>query len=471
MNPFKYRAPPNQHTLTPLANEPTPKRATRNDSPYTDPEMLSEHPHPSSTSTFDLLIPKPHLRLTHSHLLLPPTPTMPSTRTAEEADLDSDNNERVPVRARTAELSDKDVDELMSDSTLNLDVVAHIPPPATDPLQIQGWDTYSTMENLNSTQISKWNEETGAKLLAYKASGGKLDGREDIKKLRDILTERLNLKTPPVIAPPSPEHPGGGKNLGPFCSLIKGIPPVQVQELERTRFISTPELTVFFIPLPQPAFHFVTMLMEFFFIDETDRESELEVAKFVGETLFPTSGTSKVSTAIRRIVADHRDNIPAPIRDVDSCLRYLRASIEVKRLNILSQKDIGTGLGQSYPAWNVYICPPTNDHLAMKKWRETIRDTTFATFINGTGSTVKLFKCTICRGIDHPTGMCPFPNQPGWVKNSPDISPAIDAILNANQDNDGARGPRPNTRARGATHTTRGRSLATRGNRGTTRNK
>ena len=432
--------------------------------------MLSEPVHPPSTSTFDLLIPKPHLRLTHNRLL-PPTLSMPPMRTAEEADLDSDNNERVPVRAKTVDLSDKDVDELMGDPSFNLDVVAHIPPPTTDPLQIQGWDTYSTMENLNMTQISKWNEETSAKLLAYKASGGRLDSREDIKKLREILTAKLNLNTPPVIAPPSPEQPGGSKNLGPFCSLIKGILPQQAQELEEMRFISTPELTVFFIPLPQPAFHFVTMLMEFFFIDETDRQSELEVAKFVGDTLFPTSGTSKTSTAIRRIVADHRDNIPAPILDVDSCLRYLRASIEVKRLNILSQKDIGTGQGQSYPAWNIYICPPTNDHLAIKKWREIIRDTTFATFINSASSTVKLFKCTICRGIDHPTGMCPFPSQPGWVKNTPDISPAVDAILNANQENENTRGPRPTTRARGAAHTTRGRPFAMRGNRGTARNK
>jgi hypothetical protein len=75
-----------------------------------------------------------------------------------------------------------------------------------------------------------WNQETGAKLLAYKAFSGKITECDEISKLHDLIKTDLNLATNPIIAPPSPKLTGEGKEVGPFCALVKGILPKKAVE-------------------------------------------------------------------------------------------------------------------------------------------------------------------------------------------------------------------------------------------------
>jgi len=56
-----------------------------------------------------------------------------------------------------------------------LDILNYVPRPMLDPLHIHGWDAYTTMDNLSSFQVTSWNNETSAKVLAYKAYGGRID--------------------------------------------------------------------------------------------------------------------------------------------------------------------------------------------------------------------------------------------------------------------------------------------------------
>lgn len=205
------------------------------------------------------------------------------------------------------------------------------------------------------------------------------------------------------------------------------------------RLISTADLTVFFIPYPQPPYVFITTLKGFLFLDEKDKNSEEEVANIVGNTLFSTNDSSDTISHIKRFLAKYNDNIPATIKDVETTLRYLRSSITVRRLNLLKKENIGTGEGESYPAWNIYINPPTTNLQALTVWRNAIRKITFITKEDGAGRTYKEFRCTVCHSSDHPGGLCPYPSLENWLHKPPLSSPALEALLNPAPNQDSQR--------------------------------
>ena len=190
------------------------------------------------------------------------------------------------------------------------------------------------------------------------------------------------------------------------------------------------------------------------------------MADFVAETMFSSDSTPNRSPQFRRFIARNRDNIPAAIESIDDAIRYIRTSITAKRLNLVKKEDIGTGEGTAHPAWNIFIHPPTSNHLALIEWRQSIRTIVFFTDMNGAGRAARPFNCTVCRSIAHPSGMCPYPTQRGWIPPLSDPSPALDALLNpaqatrANRTN-APRGSdsRPSNRGRNA-NVRRGRNSA-----------
>ena len=165
---------------------------------------------------------------------------------------------------------------------------------------------------------------------------------------------------------------------------------------------------------------------------------------------------------IKRILVKYRDNLPAIITKLEDAIRYLRKSITVQRLDLVRKEDIGTGEGKVQPTWNVYIFPPTRNHLALREWRKFIRNITFITDSNGAGKTTKIFCCTTCRSEDHPGGMCPYPSLDGWIAPAPAHSPALEGIINRPDSSQSGRNS--NARGRGAPNN-RSRAHKSRGGR------
>ena len=130
-----------------------------------------------------------------------------TTRTADEADLSPDDGERDSIRPRTDNDNEAlDTDLTMAEHANELDILNFIPIPPIDPLNIHGWDSYSTMDNLNPFQITTWKNDPGAKLFVYKANGGRIDDRAEISKIHNSITTVLSLPVPPTIAPPTPDQ-------------------------------------------------------------------------------------------------------------------------------------------------------------------------------------------------------------------------------------------------------------------------
>ena len=191
-------------------------------------------------------------------------------RTAEEAELSDPSSPRDPIRPRTENANKEDTTTSPADNEQDdaLDALTYLRAPSGDPLEIHGWDEVTTLGHLNAALRAMWVNERGAKVLAYKAYGEKIDDRDGLAKLRDDIKTALGLAELPTVAPPISETGKSKKDAPPFCALVKGISPEAAQELINRvstcwqptpynlttpqRFISTEKSTTLFIPFSPP---------------------------------------------------------------------------------------------------------------------------------------------------------------------------------------------------------------------------
>lgn len=204
---------------------------------------------------------------------------------------------------------------------------------------------------------------------------------------------------------------------------------------------------------------FVTTLKGFIFLDESEHETEALVKHVVQRTLFGGEDLGPTMES-KRLLAYFRDNIPHPMNSsVHEALRFINASVVIKRFELVKKEDIGTG-EEGHPAWNVFIAPATNDHTALKDWIAKVRLVTFATEANGAGTSKRIYTCSICHSEGHPGGMCEFTKAPGWINPAPANSPALESLINATQT---ALATRPVIRKQVASAYPRGRGTNARG--------
>ena len=107
-------------------------------------------------------------------------------------------------------------------------------------------------------------------------------------------------------------------------------------------------------------------------------------------------------------------------------------SMEVKRLDVREKK------GALSPRFNVYAdSKHIEDHNVWGKIRHFLATRQYISTMIGRGtSNMAPFNCGICHSVDHPRGLCPFPDVPGW--NGPARRPE-----GMNNRVDGSRGPSP----------------------------
>ena len=96
---------------------------------------------------------------------------------------------------------------------------------------------------------------------------------------------------------------------------------------------------------------------------------------------------------------------------------YLRAQNMILNMvnSILVEfLDFRTSGGGPSPRWNIYVMPPTTHILTWSKVQAHAFQMSHPCILNGTGTTCRLFSCSICHSFDHPHSLCPFPNTPAW---------------------------------------------------------
>ena len=191
------------------------------------------------------------------------------------------------------------------------------------------------------------------------------------------------------------------------------------------------------------------------FLDLKPPHTETMVNDIVAATLFEGDGDCETTMRVKRFLATNRDDVPTEYITMSDVVKYLRKTIVIERLELVKREDIGTGVGKTHPAWNIYIRPPTTKFDGLREWRDIIQRTSFITLSFSAGTTYRTFRCTVCRSENHPTGMCRYPDQVGWVKPSPPASAALEDTPSPTTTTQG--GPSTSRGGRGAPNNGRGR--------------
>jgi hypothetical protein len=98
-----------------------------------------------------------------------------------------------------------------------------------------------------------------------------------------------------------------------------------------------------------------------------------------------------------------------PMTDVYALEEFLN-SMEVKRLNVKEKK------GALSPHFNVYTnSKHIQDHNIWGKIQHILASRQYYSTMLGRGTTsIAPFNCGICHRVNHPHGLCPFPEVAGW---------------------------------------------------------
>ncbi|KAJ7573791.1 hypothetical protein C8J56DRAFT_1065712 [Mycena floridula] len=131
---------------------------------------------------------------------------------------------------------------------------------------------------------------------------------------------------------------------------------------------------------------------------------------------------------IRQHNTTFRDQRPAIIPAAQVHLDFVN-SIDIRHIHI------NYSGGQPGNAINVYADFPFSSMSGYMELHRIVTRLRFRTIMIGEGRAIPSpFLCHICRGMDHPTGLCPFPTIPGW------LGPTHESAVASSLGNRGGRG-------------------------------
>lgn len=101
----------------------------------------------------------------------------------------------------------------------------------------------------------------------------------------------------------------------------------------------------------------------------------------------------------------NEENFPT----LHNALRDFINTVRIERVDIRAPKGIPT------PRFNVFSdFLPSTDPYAWTDVHLALKALPYPSEYDGTGVYTRLAPCSLCRSYTHPTGLCPFPNIPGW---------------------------------------------------------
>lgn len=116
-----------------------------------------------------------------------------------------------------------------------------------------------------------------------------------------------------------------------------------------------------------------------------------------------------VTTTLIRMLANNALTQEEKLEWYSQMIDFLE-SATVKLLNIRSQG------GRENLHYNVYANGDIiDDDITWLQLRKYLWNRSYKTMVIGTGKALQNnFICGLCHGHDHPRGLCPFPQLPGW---------------------------------------------------------
>ena len=257
----------------------------------------------------------------------------------------------------------------------------------------------SIFENIHLATVREWDLLPGGKLIAipFDTDARAPETHEFIRtRILTAVAEITSAQEISVAAPKLSEE-AANKGRSPTSFLIYNISLDQVDTLLKRKVWSSRSITFRAAP-------FETMCPSFLFTIKDFATTQLKDVFVMVRRVWDSQGTKK-------FVDDLLNDVPAEERGRANLeIEQVLTSMNIARLDI---KEAGNNL---HPHFNIYAnCDNFTDEKKWSELRSHLFTSAYISPIQGQATTVKIpFRCSCCHGVDHPRGLCPFPNLPGW---------------------------------------------------------
>ncbi|KAJ7711610.1 hypothetical protein B0H16DRAFT_1816528 [Mycena metata] len=267
--------------------------------------------------------------------------------------------------------------------------------PCVNLPETTGTDFDTLALNADPAVIQTWRNTPGT--IAVYVAGGDRDSTGSAHSGAELIANVTNM-------PAGAVRMGAAKAANPSLPApnlfgITGLTPDLAAELVRLRMLCTQAITLFIITL---APHFSG------FLGLVEGLTFLNTPAGAQEAVNAITHTLSTNTNFIQLVMSHRDALPAHW-SIQQALTAILGSLTVTPIELLS------GAGSARVVWRVFMMVTTHNMVYYNAIRAAFRQVAFVTAFNNTGRVRDDLSCRICRSIDHPTQLCPFPDVPGYV--------------------------------------------------------
>ena len=256
------------------------------------------------------------------------------------------------------------------------------------------------LARIDPVQVGSWLDLPTGKVLARPFD---LDVRyrpnhQLIAQALAAAAKEITGATSIAIAPPNKDPTLPKRDSQPYTFLIHNISKEDERTLLEREVWSSKEITfqVTSIYIKRPEFLFT--------LKGFNTSEPADVITSLAETWEDPATTNLIRTLASYAPSQEEQ------QEWNNQMTDFLESATVKYLDIRSQG------GRENPHFNVYangdIIEDDETWLQLRKY---LRNRSYKSLVIGTGKTLhEDFVCSLCHGHDHPRGLCPFPQIPGW---------------------------------------------------------
>jgi hypothetical protein len=257
----------------------------------------------------------------------------------------------------------------------------------------------AVIANIDLATLDEWFSNEGQKILIIPFEDKARDPNLRLDIARKILTafEDITAAQKVEIAPPVPISESAKPRQMPITYLASHLTRTEYDAMMSRHVWSSEAITFRVIPMDPPCPDFLFTLRGFTTLDES------RIYNMVSRVWNDDKTKNFIS---RETNAAHTDNKV----ETERTLKHLINSLKVTQLKIKSKGSALT------PHFNIYTDgKSTTDEELWVNLRTFLASREYKLPLQGMGKVIKApFTCGACHSVDHPRGLCPFPDIKGW---------------------------------------------------------
>ena len=329
---------------------------------------------------------------------------------------------------------------LQSAQNIASDPRLHLTPPPVGKYfpTIEGLGPMWLQEGIPDWVIEAWDDIKDQKCLLQIFSMSADESHERHNAAMDQLPKLINdiFETKTIVL----ARPGKDKSskTEPNTFFLTGMPIEVLEVLIAYRSFSTTQWQFQIHPYESYFPDFLCTLENFspsFLINVPNLADE--ILKIIRRTLLSEPAIEVIANIIE---AENQSALEAGEEVPPLTLIMVLDSVRIT----IQEEHLGGGIAK--PIVNIYSPSPFTRPVLWSAWRDIFLRTEFRDTLAGTGKHITNRYCTGCHGVNHTSGLCPFPKIPGWHNHTP---PTNNPNNKQNAPKGGQRGKKPQGKGKG----------------------